>query len=187
MSEARVARLSIEEAKKAGAEIGIAEAMSELSVFRVLLRHPPLAKQINDLLISLLFRNKLDQRLRELVIMRIGWSTRSVYEWTQHWRVALQLGVCEEDLLAVKDWRSHENWSDADRAVLAATDETLETGAISSRTWEECRTALPEVEEQLELVAAIGTWGMISQLLRSLEVPLEEGVAPWPPDGNGPD
>ncbi|MFP8876864.1 MAG: carboxymuconolactone decarboxylase family protein, partial [Myxococcota bacterium] len=35
----------------------------------------------------------------------------------------------------------------------------------------------------LELLGAIGTWRFVSQLLRSLEVPLEEGVAPWPPDG----
>ena len=37
--------------------------------------------------------------------------------------------------------------------------------------------------ELLELVVAIGNWRLFSSLLRSLEVPLEEGVAPWPPDG----
>jgi hypothetical protein len=74
----------------------------------------------------------------------------------------------------------------ADRAVLAATDETLERGAISADTWAQCAAALPSVEEQLELVSAIGAWRLISQVLRSLEVPLEEGVSPWPPDGASP-
>ncbi len=159
------------------------EAIGELNVFRILMRQPWLAKRVNDLLMTLLFRGKLDARLRELVIMRIGWGTGSVYEWTQHWRIALQLGVSEQDLLAVRDWTDHDGWSDADRAVLAATDETLADGAISPETWAACVKQLPSHEEQLELVTAIGTWSMISGLLRSLVVPLEDGVAAWPPDG----
>ena len=67
--------------------------------------------------------------------------------------------------------------------MLAATDETLEAGAVSAETWAQCARLLPGIEEQLELLGAIGTWRFVSQLLRSLEVPLEEGVAPWPPDG----
>jgi hypothetical protein len=38
----------------------------------------------------------------------------------------------------------------------------------------------------LELVSAVGLWRMVSTHLRSLEVPLEDGVTAWPPDGRGP-
>jgi hypothetical protein len=38
----------------------------------------------------------------------------------------------------------------------------------------------------IELVVAIGNWRLFSSLLRSLEIPLEDGVAPWPPDGKPP-
>ena len=157
--------------------------MAELSIFRVLLHHPPVAKAVFGLLSTLLFNSKLDLRLRELVIMRIGWVTGSVYEWTQHWRVAKALGVDEADLLAVREWRSADRFGDAERAVLAATDETLATGTISPETWKACEANVGGREDLLELVAAIGTWRMISSLLRSLEIPLEEGVEPWPPDG----
>ncbi|MCZ6710626.1 MAG: carboxymuconolactone decarboxylase family protein, partial [Gammaproteobacteria bacterium] len=37
--------------------------------------------------------------------------------------------------------------------------------------------------ERVELVAAIGNWSLIAQLLKSLQVPLEDGVEAWPPDG----
>ena len=47
----------------------------------------------------------IDARLRELIIMRIGWRQGSVYEWTQHWRVARMLEIPEEDLVAVRDWK----------------------------------------------------------------------------------
>lgn len=181
-AEARIPRLTEEEALEVARSAGLPEAMARLSVFRVLLHHPELAKAITGLLTTLLFRGKLDARLRELVIMRIGWSTGSCYEWTQHWRVAVELGISEADLLAVRDPGS-SNLGPAERAVLAATDETRTRGFISHTTWRECERHLPSAEERLELVAAIANWTMFSQLLQSLEIPLEEGVEPWPPDG----
>lgn len=181
--EPRIERLTVEEAKRRAEEIGLAPAFGELNVFRVLLHHPTLTKAIADLLVTLLYRGVLDARLRELAIMRIGWVTGSEYEWTQHWAVALGLDVPADDLLALRDWRASDRFSPADRAVLAATDDTLETGAIRPETWAACEQQLASAEERLELVAAIGNWRLFSQLLRSLEIPLEEGTEPWPPDG----
>lgn len=186
MSEPRIPLLSIEESIQAGETVGVSAYMAKLSIFRVLLRHPKVAKQVHDLLIALLLDSKLDARLRELLIMRVGWMTGSVYEWTQHWRVALDLGVPAEDVLAVRDWKAHSGWSAADRAVLTATDEILSDGAISAETWAACANEIPGDEARLELVLAIGNWRMISQVLRSLDIPLEDGVEPWPPDGKAP-
>ncbi|MDJ0865197.1 MAG: carboxymuconolactone decarboxylase family protein [Myxococcota bacterium] len=185
-ASSRVARLSIEEAREVATSLGLADAYAELSVFRVLLRHPRLAQAVAGLLNTLLFRGKLSPRLRELLIMRIGWVTGSEYEWTQHWRVARALDLPEEDLLAVRDWRASDRFDEADRAVLAATDETLESGAISEATWKQCAAHVGGVEERLELVVAIGNWRLFSSLLRSLEIPLEEGTEGWPPDGRRP-
>jgi len=184
--EARVPRLPIDASVRIGEEAEVPANLSELSIFRVLLHHPRLAKAVYGMLSTLLFGSKLDVRLRELVIMRIGWVTGSVYEWTQHWRVAKALGVDEADLLAVREWRKAGCFGEPERAVLAATDETLATGIISPETWAACEAQISGREELLELVAAIGTWRMISSLLRSLEIPLEDGVEPWPPDAQQP-
>jgi alkylhydroperoxidase family enzyme len=110
-----------------------------------------------------------------------------VYEWTQHWRVARMLEIPEEDLVAVRDWKASDRFDRADRAVLAATDETLGGGAISEPTWAELEATVPDDRARLEVVLAIANWSMFAQLLRSLEVPLEEGFDPWPPDGVLPD
>jgi alkylhydroperoxidase family enzyme len=183
MTAPRLPMLSLEEAAEAARKLEIPAQIAELNIFRVLLAHPVLAKQLNDLLLTLLFRGKLDARLRELVIMRLGWATGSEYEWTQHWRIALQLGLSDEDLLAVRDWRASTSLSDADKAVLSATDEVLADGAVSPETWARCTSLVGGTEELLELITAIGTWRMISVLLRTLEIPLEDGVESWPPDG----
>src|SRR3546814_18388478 len=79
----------------------------------------------------------VDARRGELIIMLVGWRQGSMYEWTQHWRVARMLEIPEDDLVAVRDWNASDRFDRADRAVLAATAETLGSGAISARTWSE--------------------------------------------------
>jgi alkylhydroperoxidase family enzyme len=182
----RIERLPAADAKQAGADVGVPEMMGDLSVFQILLRNPKVAAALNGMLRTLLWEGSLDARLRELVIMRIGWRTGSVYEWTQHWRVATQLGIDTDDILAVRDWAASDRLGPSERAVLAATDETLDSGTISDATWAACRDHVGGDAQLIELVVAIGNWRLFSSLLRSLEVPLEEGVQPWPPDGRAP-
>src|SRR6201992_967770 len=91
--DSRVPRLPVDEAKAAADEAGVPDYMAELAIFQVLLNHPRLACALTDLLATTLWHATLARRLRELVIMRIGWLTASDYEWTQHWRVAQGLGV----------------------------------------------------------------------------------------------
>ena len=174
--------LELDDARLAAERVGIPVSMADLSVFRVLLRHESLAAAVYGLLRQLLWDGRLDQRLRELVIMRIGWAQGSDYEWTQHWRVARLLDVDEADLVGVRDWRANARFGPIERAVLAATDETLESGAISAATWTELELHLPSADARVELVVAIANWTMFAQLLRSLDVPLEPGVESWPPD-----
>lgn len=187
-TKVRVARLASSDAQNAAQQIGIPAAMAGLSVFQVLLKSPNTARALNDLLNALLWRSNLDPKLRELVILRLGWKTGSVYEWTQHWRFAKGIGMQEETLLAVRDWKNARGLSPAERAVLAATDDTIDSGTISEATWKECTLNIPGGEAALiDLVISIGNWRMFSSLLRSLRVPLEDGVTPWPPDGKRPE
>lgn len=183
----RIEPLEISDAVTAAKAADVLEAFAELNVFRTLLRHPPLAKVVQDLLLMLLFQgHKLSDRAREIIIMRCGWVTSSNYEWTQHWKIALQYGMTDDEVLAIRNWQDATCFSNADRAVLAATDETLNDGYISRATWKDIEAAYPTVEEQLEIPAAIGCWRMISQMARSLELKLEDGVESWPPDGLRP-
>lgn len=187
MTTARLPKLPVDEAKAAADEAAVPNYMAELNIFQVLLNHPPLARAINDLLATMLWHGCMDSRLRELIIMRIGWLTGCDYEWTQHWRVATGLGVPAEDLLAVRDWRDHAGFGHAERAVLAATDDVLRDGAVSAPNWAACeREFRGETTVLIEMVTVIGAWRMVASILQSLEVPLEEGVSSWPPDGRAP-
>jgi alkylhydroperoxidase family enzyme len=159
-----------------------AGVIAELTVFRALLTEPKLARPLSDLLTALLFKGRLAPRVRELVIMRVGWRTAAVYEWTQHWRVATELGVPADDLLGVRDWATRAAFDQRERAALAAVDDVVDHGYISEDRWAELTAAFPR-DELLELTAVIGTWHCMSTLLRSLDISLEDGVEAWPPDG----
>src|ERR1700738_2548576 len=185
--EARVTRLPLDEAKAAADEAGVPNYMAELAIFQVLLNHPRLACALNDLLATMLWRGTLDPRLRELVIMRIGLLTASDYGSTQHWRGAAGLGVPADALLGVREWQAYQAFGPAERAVLAATDDVVRDGAVSAETWAACEREFGADKAMLvELVTAIGAWRMVASILHSLQVPLEDGVASWPPDGQPP-
>ena len=186
MADCRIDLLPLEDSKRAAAEVSMIANFAELNIFRALLHRPRTAKALSDLLVSLLFGGELDDRLRELLIMRIGWATGSDYEWTQHWSIAQeQFGCSERDLLEVRDWRSSDHFGEDERTLLGATDELLETGALEPASFARCRERFGR-NATIELVTAVGCWRLVSKLTRALEIPLEEGIASWPPDGVAP-
>jgi alkylhydroperoxidase family enzyme len=84
MMTARVPMVSLERARELGEAMGMPARRTQSEAFRVLANNPGVARVAYTQLIQLLENNKFDTRLRELMIMRIGWVTGSVYEWTQH-------------------------------------------------------------------------------------------------------
>src|ERR1700759_2106073 len=115
MTTARVPKLPLDEAKAAADEAAVPDYMAELSIFQVLLNHPPLARGINDLLATMLWHGALDPRMLDLVIMRTGCLTACDYEWAQHWRVESGLGVSADDLVGVRKWRDYDGFGPAER------------------------------------------------------------------------
>jgi alkylhydroperoxidase family enzyme len=182
----RVPLAPLSQALEVGRAIGAPDVMATRNAFRTLSHNPTMAKGVFTHLTTLLNKNSFSTRLRELAIMRIGWVTGSEYEWTQHWRVATTAGIPPEDILAVRDWRHSDRLTAADRAILAATDDVLQFGKIKDASWEECKKHVATDAERVEMVVCIANWTMFSIILRSLEIPVEDRVMPWPPDGRTP-
>lgn len=165
---------------------GLPAAAASRTVYRVLAHNPIVLNVVAAQIQTLIRRNTLPHRLRELIIMRIGWVTGSVYEWTSHWRICMELGIPPEDVLAVRDWSTSNRLDSADRAVLQATDETLAGNTICDETWAEITRYVTTPGQRVELVVDIANWVFASIVLRNLKIPLEDGVVAWPPDGACP-
>ena len=187
MTECRVDILPLDEAREAANKVEMIGAFAELNIFRVLLHRPKTAKALSDLLVSLLFGGELDDRLRELLIMRIGWSTGSDYEWTQHWKIAReQFGCSDQDLLELRgDWRKSAHFGDDEKTLLAAVDGLLEEGTLSAELANRCLERFGR-DATIEMATAVGAWRLVSKVTNALQIPLEEGIASWPPDGREP-
>src|SRR6202012_6243893 len=167
----RVQMVSPERARDVGEAMGMPARRTKSEDFRVVANNPGVARVAFNQLMQLLENNKFDTRLRELMIMRIGWVTGSAYEWTQHWRVATTAGIPPDDILAVRDWRNSDRLTAADRAILTATDECLNGGSITDESWEEVAKHVTDPGQQVEFVIAMGNWMMFSLLFRNLRIP----------------
>ncbi len=171
--------LSVEEAKRRGKEAGLTEQFAQLNVFRAMLHNPIAAAALANLLTTLLFKGKLDNRARELVVLRSGWRSASEYEFCQHVQVAKRLGLSEEEILGVRDPGACKAYSEVDRAVIRMTDELLDTAHVTPETWAAIEKAFTP-EHQVELIVAAGNWRMIAMFLNAGGVALDQGVPGWP-------
>jgi alkylhydroperoxidase family enzyme len=179
----RVPLIPLDRARALGEAMGLPARRVGSEAFRVVANNPGVARVAFTQLAQLLENNTFDTRLRELMIMRIGWVTGSAYEWTQHWRVATAAGIPPEDILAVRDWKHADRLTAADKAILAATEDCLAGNSISDAAWAEVAKHVPDPAQQVEFVIAMGNWMAFSLLFRTLRIPLADGVVPWPPDG----
>lgn len=122
-------------------------------------------------------RNTLPVDRRELAILRTGLLCGCAYEWAQHVRVGLLLGLTEDQIQRVKSGPEAPDWSAADRVLLQAVDELHAQQTIKDETW----LALGEVtgfdqRQKMDLVFTVGHYTMVAMILKSFGVPLDEGL-----------
>jgi alkylhydroperoxidase family enzyme len=178
--------LSPEEARAAAIAAGIPEMLAGPNVFRVLLRHPPVADIVAKLVQAVVLDSVLDARVRELAIMRTAWLRRSVYEWTSHYAICARLGLSDEEIVAVRGGPS-PGLPDDVRVVLELVDVVVAGAQPDDALLTSAREVAGSDEAYVELLAIPGFYAGLATILAALEVPLD-GDRPeaWPPDGVSP-
>ena len=122
---------------------------------------------------SLMTRGKLDKKLRELAILRNGRVCGSLYEHTQHVPIAKSTGLTDEQVAAIDNWESATCFNELERLVLRFTDEVARNVKGTRATLEALKKHLGP-GEIVELIMAIGFWGMVARILETTEVELED-------------
>ncbi|HET6951684.1 MAG TPA: carboxymuconolactone decarboxylase family protein [Acidimicrobiales bacterium] len=105
------------------------------NVLGLLANHGPLAASWLSFSDILLARTSLAPRLRELIILRVAWRTRSAYEWLQHTRMGLDAGLSVAELHAVPAGGRADVWSDLERSLLDAVDQLVDRHTVDDGTW----------------------------------------------------
>jgi 4-carboxymuconolactone decarboxylase len=154
------------------------ESLGDLNIFYTLAHHPKLLKRWLVFGGHVLAKSTLPARERELVILRTGWRCGSEYEFGQHTVIGAQAGVTDDEIARLMA-ESTEGWSDADAALVRATDELVGDHCLSDESW----AALNEgwsTQQVIDLIFAVGQYTLVSTALRSLGVQLEDGAQGWP-------
>jgi len=132
------------------------DAVPVPNVLGTLLHHPTLAGPFLAYNNVLLQTPTLEPRVRELMILRVAWRTRSRYEFVQHARLAARLGITEDEVAAIGD-SDGGAWSTLERALLDATDQLIDRYRVDDATWNRLAERLDE-RQLVELVFVVGTY-----------------------------
>ena len=144
-----------------------------INLFKILGHCPYIGLNWQRLGNSLLTGEELPPRLREVAILRVGSLTGSEYEFTQHSRRGLSVGLTREQITAIHDWHNSSLFDEQEQAVLAYTDEVERDIRVRDETFDKLTSFLSE-HAVVELTIVIGYYGMVSRFLIALDVELEE-------------
>jgi alkylhydroperoxidase family enzyme len=152
---------------------------TEMNIFATLAHHPKLLKRWAAFGGTLLFGGRLPARDRELLILRAGWLCDAEYEWGQHVGIGLTAGLTEAEIERIHTEDAWDQWSDTDRALLAAVDELHANARITDETWKTLADAY-DYQQLIEICMVIGQYHMVAFTLNSLGVEPEPGLPEFP-------
>jgi alkylhydroperoxidase family enzyme len=150
-----------------------------LNIFRTMAHQPKLLKRFNGLGGAFLVHGLLPAREREIVILRVGWNCRSVYEFGQHTLIGRDAGLTDKEIASLATTRAEGPWSADDQALIALADDICADDCASEATFAALRRRWNDAE-LVELVALAGFYRMVSGFLNTFGVEPEDGLPGWP-------
>lgn len=112
--------------------------------------------------------------LRELALVRTGFTSGSQFVFSQHCKAARAAGVSAEKVAAVSAWAVAEGWTPAERAVLAYTDEVvLGDGRVQDATFAALAAQLSE-PAIIELTYAVTSYRLHATMCRALRLEYDD-------------
>ncbi len=122
---------------------------------------------------TLMDRASLTERDRELLILRVGYRTRSQYLSSQHIGLAEAAGLAPEEIRALGGGSEAHGWCDQDRTLIRAADELVDHHLLADTTWLALSASFDE-QQLLEVLFVVGSYVCLAMVLNS--VGLEAGT-----------
>jgi len=148
---------------------GLASGTAPPNLFLTLGRHRGLFFGWLHFAGRLMPRGRLPRRETELVILRVAHLRGCDYELEHHRRLAGAAGVSPADLARVAEAGVGVGWSARERALLAATDQLVETRALDDDAWAALREHL-EDPTAIELVLLVTHYDLLATTIGALRI-----------------
>ena len=117
----------------------------------------------------------LPPREREILILRIGWLCKAEYEWGQHAVIGRAVGLTDEEIERIKLGAEAPGWSEHDALLIRAADDLRKDAFVSDAVWNGLAKTY-NTQQMMDVVFAVGQYNLVSMVLNSFGVQLDEGV-----------
>ena len=149
-----------------------------INLFATLVRFPELYQARAAQSTYIRTASTLSGRVREMLILRMGWLCESEYEWAQHVPIARREGLSIDQIRNIALGSNAPGWSELDAALLRATDELFRDDTISDATWVTLAGSCTE-PELIDVVITVAGYRLVSVVLNSIGVQIEPGTEGW--------
>jgi 4-carboxymuconolactone decarboxylase len=153
--------------------------LATLNIFRTFARHPELFHSWLPFGRYLLAGGSLSAADRELMILRTAQRCGCSYEWGQHVRIALEVGVDRAAIDRMLEGPDADGWTRHEAALLRAVDELHESSSLSDETWAQLAETYDD-RLLMEATMLIGQYHLVAFALNAFGVELDEGLEPLP-------
>ena len=144
------------------------------NIFSTLGRHPQLLKRWLVFAGHVLNKSTLPAREREIAILRMGWLCRAEYEWGHHVAIGKQVGLSDDDINRITEGPDAAGLDPFEATLLRAVDELHANTFIGDATWK-ALTERYNTQQVFDFLFTAGQYKMVSMVLNSIGVQLEEG------------
>ena len=145
-----------------------------LNIHNVMAHHPHLMKAWMPFRNHVVSDSSLSPRQRELVILRTAHNCQTDYEWKHHVERGLQAGLDENEIERVKQGPDANGWQADESALLSAADDCHHDFCISEKTLKEIERHF-SAQQQLDITVTVGMYMTLALIIKTWDVPMEEG------------
>ena len=138
-------------------------------LYQHLLNSPVMAEGWEEFLSAVRQRNSLPANLRELVILRVAVLNGAPYEFEAHVPHALDAGVTQAEIDAVRASEIGPGFADAARVALTLTDAMTRDIDVPDALFAQVQALFPQ-PQLLDLCITIGAYNMVSRVLVALHI-----------------
>ena len=141
------------------------------NVFGTLVQHMDLVRAWSEFGLYTLRGNQLDPVLREVLILRTAVLIGSDYEWHQHRKIAIRLGMSDDIIEQVKNGKQTSE-PDIDLLIQTA-NELIADHRLADDTWKRLMSRF-DLTYVLDVIFTVGAYTALGMALNSCDVQVED-------------
>jgi alkylhydroperoxidase family enzyme len=150
-----------------------------VNVLGTLMYNPDTLKEFLDYWVTSKLKMGFSIREQELVILRMAAHYKCNYVWKHHVPVAVEFGVSETELNAVKSFPIPSVFPVREDAILNLTDELVNNRDISDETWNKYKGQLKD-SEYIDLISLVSQYVLFALTNNVMRVDIEQSLKEIP-------